>query len=48
VLPVARGFRQPLAAGYRTSLVDLIDELLAGGDTGPGMLLAAGDSVAFV
>ena len=31
VLPVARGFRQPLAAAYRTSLVDLAGRLLGAG-----------------
>jgi molybdenum cofactor guanylyltransferase len=38
VLPVARGFRQPLAAGYRTSLAGLIERLLGEGDLRPGML----------
>lgn len=38
VLPVARGFRQPLAAGYRTALAGLVTELLAAGDLRPGML----------
>ena len=38
VLPVARGFRQPLAAGYRTALARLIETLVAGGDLRPGML----------
>ncbi len=37
-LPVARGFRQPLAAGYRTSLAPLIKDLLSKGDLRPGML----------
>ncbi|WP_090773983.1 molybdenum cofactor guanylyltransferase [Nonomuraea maritima] len=37
-LPVARGFRQPLAAGYRTSLAGLVTRLLAEGDLRPGML----------
>jgi molybdenum cofactor guanylyltransferase len=37
-LPVARGFRQPLAAGYRTGLAGLIEELLAQGDLRPGMI----------
>ncbi|MFB4284550.1 NTP transferase domain-containing protein [Nonomuraea sp. MTCD27] len=37
-LPVARGFRQPLAAGYRTSLAGLVTDLLAAGDLRPGML----------
>ncbi|HWN32802.1 MAG TPA: NTP transferase domain-containing protein [Pseudonocardia sp.] len=39
VLPVARGFRQPLAAGYRTALAGLITKLVAEGDLRPGMLL---------
>lgn len=38
VLPVARGFRQPLAAGYRTALAGLITELIAEGNLRPGML----------
>jgi len=38
VLPVARGFRQPLAAGYRTVLAELITKLVAEGDLRPGML----------
>lgn len=38
VLPVARGFRQPLAAGYRTALAGLITDLVAEGDLRPGML----------
>jgi molybdenum cofactor guanylyltransferase len=38
VLPVARGYRQPLAAGYRTSLAPLIEKLLGEGDLRPGML----------
>lgn len=37
-LPVARGFRQPLAAGYRASLAGLITRLIAEGDLRPGML----------
>ncbi|MFI7136079.1 molybdenum cofactor guanylyltransferase [Nonomuraea sp. NPDC050153] len=37
-LPVARGFRQPLAAAYRTVLAGLIANLLAEGDLRPGML----------
>lgn len=37
-LPFARGFRQPLAAGYRTGLVELIAKLLAEGRLRPGML----------
>jgi molybdopterin-guanine dinucleotide biosynthesis protein A len=39
VLPVARGFRQPLAAGYRTAMAGLISKLLAEGNLRPGMLL---------
>ena len=38
VLPVARGFRQPLAAGYRTALAGLIETLLGEGNPRPGML----------
>jgi molybdopterin-guanine dinucleotide biosynthesis protein A len=38
VLPVARGFRQPLAAAYRTSLLGLINDLLVEGVRRPGML----------
>jgi molybdopterin-guanine dinucleotide biosynthesis protein A len=38
VLPVARGFRQPLAAGYRTALAGLVGSLLAEGNLRPGML----------
>ncbi len=38
VLPVARGFRQPLAAAYRTTLAGLITTLIAQGDLRPGML----------
>ncbi|MEV5412736.1 NTP transferase domain-containing protein [Thermopolyspora sp. NPDC052614] len=37
-LPVARGFRQPLAAGYRTGLAGLVADLLDKGDLRPGML----------
>ncbi|QNG55791.1 NTP transferase domain-containing protein [Pseudonocardia petroleophila] len=37
-LPHARGFRQPLAAAYRTSLAPLIAALLADGKRRPGML----------
>ena len=39
VLPVARGYRQPLAAGYRTALADLLGKLVAAGNLRPGMLL---------
>jgi molybdenum cofactor guanylyltransferase len=38
VLPVARGYRQPMAAGYRTALAELVEKLLAEGDLRPGML----------
>jgi molybdenum cofactor guanylyltransferase len=38
VLPVARGYRQPLAAGYRTVLAGLVEKLLGEGDLRPGML----------
>jgi molybdenum cofactor guanylyltransferase len=38
VLPVARGFRQPLAAAYRTGLAGLIADLLRQGNHRPGML----------
>jgi molybdenum cofactor guanylyltransferase len=38
VLPVARGYRQPLAAGYRTSLAGLVEKLLGEGTLRPGML----------
>lgn len=38
-LPVARGFRQPLAAGYRTQLFQLVTETIAAGELRPGMLL---------
>ncbi|HEY0451106.1 NTP transferase domain-containing protein [Actinophytocola sp.] len=38
VLPVARGFRQPLAAGYRTALAGLVADLLARGNLRPGMI----------
>lgn len=38
VLPVARGFRQPLAAVYRTGLAGLIADLLRQGNQRPGML----------
>jgi molybdenum cofactor guanylyltransferase len=39
VLPVARGFRQPLAAGYRTQLAGPISALVAKGNLRPGMLI---------
>lgn len=38
VLPVARGFRQPLAAAYRTGLAGLVADLLRQGKQRPGML----------
>lgn len=38
VLPVARGFRQPLAAAYRTRIAGLVAELLARGNDRPGMI----------
>lgn len=38
VLPVVRGFRQPLAAGYRTGLVPLIEAQLASGNRRMGSL----------
>ena len=37
-LPVARGYRQPLAAGYRTALGELIAKLVTEGQLRPGML----------
>jgi molybdenum cofactor guanylyltransferase len=37
-LPVARGFRQPLAAAYRTGMFGLIEQRIADGDLRPGML----------
>lgn len=38
VLPVARGFRQPLAAAYRTRIAGLVAKLLAEGNQRPGMI----------
>lgn len=38
VLPVARGFRQPLAAAYRTGMAGLVAELLREGNRRPGMI----------
>jgi molybdopterin-guanine dinucleotide biosynthesis protein A len=38
VLPVARGFRQPLAAAYRTGLARLVADLLRQGNRRPGMI----------
>jgi molybdopterin-guanine dinucleotide biosynthesis protein A len=38
VLPTVRGFRQPLAAVYRTALAALIADLATGGELRPGML----------
>ncbi len=40
VLPIVRGFRQPLTAGYRTSLAPLVEELLSEGQLRPADLLA--------
>ncbi len=37
-LPFARGFRQPLAAAYRTGLAGLVTDLIARGRSRPGML----------
>ena len=42
-LPVVRGFRQPLAAAYRTSIAPRVAELLAAGSTRPADLLATCD-----
>jgi molybdopterin-guanine dinucleotide biosynthesis protein A len=38
VLPIVGGFRQPLAAGYRTSLAPLVAELVADGQLRPAFL----------
>jgi molybdopterin-guanine dinucleotide biosynthesis protein A len=38
VLPVAGGFRQPLAAGYRTAIAERLAKLVAEGHRRPGML----------
>ena len=38
VMPVARGFRQPLAAAYRTGLAEFIQQRVKEGDYRPGML----------
>ena len=38
VLPVARGYPQPLAAAYRVSLAPLVTELVAAGDRRPAFL----------
>lgn len=38
VLPVARGFRQPLAAAYRTGLAGLVADLVGQGNLRPGMI----------
>jgi molybdopterin-guanine dinucleotide biosynthesis protein A len=40
VLPIVRGFRQPLTAGYRTALAPLVEELLGEGRLRPAHLLA--------
>lgn len=45
-LPTVHGFRQPLAASYRTSLATRVAELLEAGSTRPADLLAACDVVA--
>lgn len=39
VLPIVRGFRQPLAAGYRTSLATVVEELIAEGQLRPAHVL---------
>jgi len=39
VLPMARGFRQPLAAAYRTRIAGLVADLLERGMDRPGMIL---------
>lgn len=39
VLPLARGYPQPLAAAYRVSLAPLVAELVAAGDLRPASLL---------
>lgn len=38
VLPVARGFRQPLAAAYRAGLAGLLADLVRQGNRRPGMI----------
>ena len=38
VMPVARGFRQPLAAAYRTGMAGFVQDRVAAGDLRPGML----------
>ncbi|MBV9012060.1 MAG: NTP transferase domain-containing protein [Pseudonocardiales bacterium] len=38
VLPLARGYPQPLAAAYRVTLAPLVAELVAGGDLRPAFL----------
>ncbi|OLF05625.1 molybdenum cofactor guanylyltransferase [Actinophytocola xinjiangensis] len=38
VLPLAKGFRQPLAAAYRTGLADLVGTLIGEGNLRPGMI----------
>jgi molybdenum cofactor guanylyltransferase len=38
VLPIARGYPQPLAAAYRVSLAPLVTELVAAGDRRPAFL----------
>lgn len=39
VMPVVRGYRQPLTAGYRTRMAGLIQDRVAAGDRRPGMLM---------
>jgi molybdopterin-guanine dinucleotide biosynthesis protein A len=39
VMPVVKGFRQPLAAAYRTEMAGLIQDRVAEGELRPGMLL---------
>jgi molybdopterin-guanine dinucleotide biosynthesis protein A len=39
VLPIVRGFRQPLTAGYRTSLAPLVQKLIGEGQLRPAHLL---------
>ncbi|MGH2717474.1 MAG: molybdenum cofactor guanylyltransferase [Actinomycetota bacterium] len=40
VLPIARGYPQPLAAAYRVTLAPLVVELVAAGDLRPAFLLS--------
>ncbi len=39
VIPVAHGYRHPLAAAYRTSVLGAVTAALAAGDRGPGVML---------